>query len=185
MVTRGKTMQNVYSNLYSQAVTHPSTNRSQPCLTSVIGRELVYSRWYGRRHLSRADILMQKSKSEGRTDPPVVSWLLDSAQEEAMGWVKNVSMRCLQEQADSCCNNVQSLWWKLPLGWKLILNPPHRGRLRVTSATFNAAWVRDREKRVHHHQHFCWFENNEFSSSRWQSIWTLPQHFQNDKRQKT
>ena len=42
--------QNVYSNLYSQAVTHPSTNRSQPCLTSVIGRELVYSRWYGRRH---------------------------------------------------------------------------------------------------------------------------------------
>ena len=43
-------VQNVYSNLYSQAVTHPSTNRSQPCLTSVIGRELVYSRWYGRRH---------------------------------------------------------------------------------------------------------------------------------------
>ena len=37
-------MQNVYSNLYSQAVTHPSTNGSQPCLTSVIGRELVYSR---------------------------------------------------------------------------------------------------------------------------------------------
>ena len=42
---------NVYSNLYSQAVTHPSTNRSQPCLTSVIRRELVLSRWYGRRHL--------------------------------------------------------------------------------------------------------------------------------------
>ena len=42
----------VYSILYSQAVTHPSTNRTQPCLTSVIGRELVYSRWYGRRHLS-------------------------------------------------------------------------------------------------------------------------------------
>ena len=34
----------VYSILYSQAVTHPSTNRTQPCLTSVIGRELVYSR---------------------------------------------------------------------------------------------------------------------------------------------
>ena len=44
MAKEGKTMQNVYSNLYSQAVTHPSTNRSQPCLTSVIGRELVYSR---------------------------------------------------------------------------------------------------------------------------------------------
>ena len=40
----------VYSILYSQAVTHPSTNRTQPCLTSVIGRELVCSRWYGRRH---------------------------------------------------------------------------------------------------------------------------------------
>ena len=32
----------------SQAVTHPSTNRAQCCLTSVIGRELVYSTWYGR-----------------------------------------------------------------------------------------------------------------------------------------
>ena len=41
MVTRVQKV--VYSNLYSQAVTHPSTNRSQPCLTSVIGRELVYS----------------------------------------------------------------------------------------------------------------------------------------------
>ena len=35
---------NVYSTVYSQAVTHPSTNTAQPCLTSVIGRELVYSR---------------------------------------------------------------------------------------------------------------------------------------------
>ena len=68
LVTKGgKTMQNVYSNLYSQAVTHPSTNRSQPCLTSVIGRELVYSRWYGRRHQSRGKILMQKSKNAGQT----------------------------------------------------------------------------------------------------------------------
>ena len=32
----------------SQAVSHPSTNRAQHCLTSVIGRELVYSMWYGR-----------------------------------------------------------------------------------------------------------------------------------------
>ena len=31
-----------YSTMYSQAVTHPSTNTAQPCLTSVIGRELVY-----------------------------------------------------------------------------------------------------------------------------------------------
>ena len=56
-------MQNVYSNLYSQAVTHPSTNRSQPCLTSVIGRELVYSRWYGRRQPSQGNILMQIFKN--------------------------------------------------------------------------------------------------------------------------
>ena len=32
----------------NQAVTHPSTNRAQHCLTSVIGRELVCSMWYGR-----------------------------------------------------------------------------------------------------------------------------------------
>ncbi len=59
LATKGKSLQNVYSNLYSQAVTHPSTNRSQPCLTSVIGRELVYSRWYGRRHPSQQKILIQ------------------------------------------------------------------------------------------------------------------------------
>ena len=40
---------NVYSTMYSQAVTHPSTNMAQCCLTSVIGRELVFSTWYGRR----------------------------------------------------------------------------------------------------------------------------------------
>ena len=32
----------------SQAVTHPSTNRTQRCLTSLIGREAVYSTWCGR-----------------------------------------------------------------------------------------------------------------------------------------
>ena len=40
-----------YSTKYSQAVTHPSTNLAQCCLTSVIGRELVCSTWYGRRHV--------------------------------------------------------------------------------------------------------------------------------------
>ena len=33
--------------MYSQAVTHPSTNMAQCCLTSVIRRELVFSTWYG------------------------------------------------------------------------------------------------------------------------------------------
>ena len=32
----------------SQKVSHPSTNRAQQCLTSAIGRALVYSMWYGR-----------------------------------------------------------------------------------------------------------------------------------------
>ena len=40
-----------YSTKYSQAVTHPSTNLAQCCLTSVIRRELVCSTRYGRRHL--------------------------------------------------------------------------------------------------------------------------------------
>ena len=37
--------------MYSQAVTHPSTNMAQCCLTSVIRRELVFSTWYGCRQM--------------------------------------------------------------------------------------------------------------------------------------
>ncbi|GBP78809.1 hypothetical protein EVAR_65319_1 [Eumeta japonica] len=41
----------------SQAVTHPSTDRARRCLTSVIGREPVYSAWYGRwRHVMRTSV---------------------------------------------------------------------------------------------------------------------------------
>ena len=37
-----------YSTRYSQVVTHPSTDRARRCLTTVIGREPVYSTWCGR-----------------------------------------------------------------------------------------------------------------------------------------
>ena len=55
-ISYAKTKQNMYSQenendngtRCSQAVTHPSTNRARCCLTSVIGRELVFSAWYGR-----------------------------------------------------------------------------------------------------------------------------------------
>ena len=40
-----------YGTRYSQAVTHLSTNRARHCLTSQIGRDGVYSVWYGRRRL--------------------------------------------------------------------------------------------------------------------------------------
>ncbi len=51
-----RTQKGAYDTGYSQAVTHPSTNPAQPGLTSVIGREPVYSRWYGRRRESSAEI---------------------------------------------------------------------------------------------------------------------------------
>lgn len=43
----------VYDTGSSQAVPHPSTIPARQCLTSVIGRERVYSLWYGRRQLER------------------------------------------------------------------------------------------------------------------------------------
>ena len=41
-----------YDTRYSQAVSHLSTDRARRCLTSVIGREPVYSTWYGRRQMN-------------------------------------------------------------------------------------------------------------------------------------
>ena len=44
-----KAKRNAYDTWYSQAVPHPSTNQAQRCLTSQIGRDAVFSTWYGRR----------------------------------------------------------------------------------------------------------------------------------------
>ena len=44
-----------YGTQDSQAVSHPSTSRARPCLTSVIEREPVRSRCYGRRRLERRE----------------------------------------------------------------------------------------------------------------------------------
>ena len=49
-------LKKAYSTKYSQAVTHPSTNLAQCCLTSVIRRELVFSTWYGRRQDRRGKL---------------------------------------------------------------------------------------------------------------------------------
>ena len=49
--------QNANSIWYSQAVTHPSTNQTQRCLTSLIGREAVCSTWYGRWQRPRDQVL--------------------------------------------------------------------------------------------------------------------------------
>ncbi|ESP04144.1 hypothetical protein LOTGIDRAFT_148632, partial [Lottia gigantea] len=57
----------VYSTRCSQAVTHPSTNRARRCLTSVIGRELVLSTWYGRRHYIGIFLVGLSRKSRGNT----------------------------------------------------------------------------------------------------------------------
>ena len=45
-----------YNTGYSQQVTQPSTNPARPGLTSVIGREPVPSRWYGRRRKTWREI---------------------------------------------------------------------------------------------------------------------------------
>ena len=50
-----------YDTGYSQAVTHPSTNPARQSLTSVIGREPVFSLWYGRRQgINRENLLFCK-----------------------------------------------------------------------------------------------------------------------------
>ena len=52
----------VYSTWCSQAVTHLSTDHARRCLTSVIGREPVFSTWYGRRHESESTNVIMASQ---------------------------------------------------------------------------------------------------------------------------
>ena len=54
-------IQKAYNTEYTQAVTHPSTNSARCCLTSVIGRELVFSTWYGRRHVMCSNLVYSRS----------------------------------------------------------------------------------------------------------------------------
>ena len=48
-------IQKAYNTRDSQDVSDPSTNRAQRCLTCQIGRDGVFSTWYGRKRLN--DIL--------------------------------------------------------------------------------------------------------------------------------
>jgi hypothetical protein len=43
--------QKAYDTRDSQAVSDPSTNRAQRCLTWQIGRDAVFSTWYGRKRV--------------------------------------------------------------------------------------------------------------------------------------
>ena len=56
-----------YDTGYSQAVTHPSTNPARQSLTSVIGREPVFSLWYGRRQeiIAKISSLVRGIEREG------------------------------------------------------------------------------------------------------------------------
>ena len=84
-VSKSEKNNGAYSTRCSQAVTHPSTNRARRCLTSVIGRELVCSTWYGRRHwyeLISNHMLNLKSRieiiftSQVSNPPPLVQTLV-------------------------------------------------------------------------------------------------------------
>ena len=47
-----KRSKNAYNTWDSQAVSDPSTNQAQRCLTCQIGRDGVFSTWYGRKRES-------------------------------------------------------------------------------------------------------------------------------------
>ena len=55
-----------YGTGSSQAVPHPSTIPARRCLTSVIGRERVFSSWYGRRQLVEVSLPLYSKLSSYR-----------------------------------------------------------------------------------------------------------------------
>ena len=81
--------------MYSQAVTHPSTNTTQRCLTSVIGRELVLSTWYGRRHSLwlKTQTILNRPQSSDLSSP--TGWGMISLSSwtwpESLGWYLTAS----------------------------------------------------------------------------------------------
>ena len=48
--------QEAYGTRYSQAVSHPGTDRARPCLASEIGRDRACSGWYGRKRRSLPEL---------------------------------------------------------------------------------------------------------------------------------
>ena len=66
-----------YNTGYSQAVSHPSTNPARQGLTSVIGREPVFSLWYGRRQvICRENLLFYKGKVKKRSEETPCGFVL-------------------------------------------------------------------------------------------------------------
>ena len=86
-----------YSTGYSQAVTNPSTNPAQCCLTSVIRREPVHSAWYGRRtmqHLHRRLLYRQSDHriwAFGGKQLKNVTLHLASYAQIKIGWKRGIS----------------------------------------------------------------------------------------------
>ena len=59
--------QKAYGTRDSQAVSDPSTNRARRCLTWQIGRDAVFSTWYGRKRPLPGGEKPRKSQSETTT----------------------------------------------------------------------------------------------------------------------
>ena len=80
-----------YDTGSSQAVPHPSTIPARRCLTSVIGRERVFSSWYGRRQHSE---FFLRSQSESEKMKTIINRKYDSCRVRTLigeKIIKNIS----------------------------------------------------------------------------------------------